>query len=148
MSDVLNGPPLPTEYAGKAIVWTSWQDRPSCGRTAVVRACKACGAVEFQWLAFGVVGGERRAYGHYCPRCGTLWVFWRVLPLPGEFVSRLDLIVRTTREERIEAAKQRLGTSLQQAIKIQVRQMPRGEVRDSLTYLGYLAMRAHPNQLR
>jgi len=125
----LVGPPLPTEYAGKAIVWTPWRNRPGCGQTAVVRPCKACGSLEPWWSASGTVKRVRRVYGHYCPGCGELWVYWKVPPPPGKWVGRLDLIVHSTRQERIEAAMERLGARLRKAVQAEFRRAAREDLR-------------------
>jgi hypothetical protein len=119
----LNGPPLPAEYAGKAIVWTPWQDRPACGRTVVQRPCKGCGATVPWWTANGAAGGVQRVYARYCPGCKELWVHWKVPPAPGEYVGRLDLIVHSTRQERLDAMLERAGERLRQAVQAELRRM-------------------------
>ncbi|MGR3875773.1 hypothetical protein ACUXZZ_45390 (plasmid) [Streptomyces graminifolii] len=121
MDDVLNGPPLPAEYAGKAIVWTPWRNSPVGGRTAVVRPCKACGELEPWWFAVGVAEGVRRACGYYCPGCGELWVYWQVPPAPGKHVGRLELIEHSMRQERLDAAMERVAERMRQGIKKELR---------------------------
>lgn len=126
--DVLRGPTLPAEHNGKAIVWTPWRDRPGCGRTVVQRPCTGCESTVARWSAVGTVERVQRAYGHYCPGCGELWVFWKVPPAPGEYVGRLDLIVHSTREEQIQAAMERLGERLRKAIRAELRRAVRRPV--------------------
>lgn len=123
----LNGPALPGEHEGKVILWTPWRENlvGSCGRPVLRSPCKGCGAENVRWITTGTVNGELRATGHYCPACGELRVYWKVPPPPGKWAGRLDLIEHSTRQERLDAAMERVGARLRQAVQAELRRAAR-----------------------
>lgn len=92
-------PALPVEHNGQHITWRPWSETlvAVCGRKPKPIPCRSCDALGPHMLALGAAGQPPvvRVYGHYCPACHELRVYWRTDPPPGRWAGRLDLIVHS-----------------------------------------------------